>query len=422
MKSIIHFSSWEDMQRASPSTTRMMHLVTYDVQTMNGEYCPMVAVYKNRDGRHGMRITQEQYRILLDCVLNDKPQPDFMMSDEQKAQKIANDLEYNRTTRRMWNCRLKKLEDDLFPNMSLCILGECDLMQVRLSRIEKKLGINQGPGDDLGRIEQCEFYLKNTYWRLNKLDKEIYPTQKDINEMPGVITIDGWCQKFENRLGVNLAFTDLDHRLKHIEDAWECTKNAPMPSIRKLDDEISRLADIGRRLTKLEAYLFPTGFYAGSFCEIKAFPIEFRLARIEERLVVQKQGDTLCRLQHCETIVAYMEKAKPKAEETPYVCPVLKDQKALQDALQDFFGNKTTLKPVGYRFYLMGRTWEIRQIYVCHNLYEIITVDGEAELEWLMPVWELESGREFSTKPHERKVAEKETPKSKWYDWSISYE
>jgi hypothetical protein len=301
---------------------------------MNGEYNPRVMVYKSRHTTgQGYTITQEQARILQDCVLNNKTPPDFMNLEKLRNQerlyrvgsveearevlnKASNREILDEVARRNdINRRLRKLEEDLnvYPDETICPILVVDNVTQRLSQIERKLGVVKSPGDDLGRLEQCEFYLKNTYWRLNKLDEEIYPTRKDIYEMPAVITLDGWCQRLETRLGVNLAFTDVNHRLKHIEDAWCCTKAA-----------------------------------------------------------------------------------------ASYVCPELKDQKALQDGLIDLFGKKTYLKPVGYRCYLMGRSWVITDRYDSHNLYYLTTVDGENELEWLMPAQEFEGLGEFSTKPRER--------------------
>ena len=258
MKTILHFSCEALVLKVPNFIIGTAHLITYSIPCMDGEYREMVKVYRNRAGNHDNLITLEQLRILQDCVLNDKPQPEFMKSNAQKGNDIARDIMFN---------RIRKLEDDIFPNESLCILVEGNIANIRLSRIEKKLGVVMSPGDDLGRLETCEFNLKNVYWRLNRLDKEIYPTQKDVDGMKPVITLDSWMLRLEEKLGVTLAFTDMNHRLRHIEDAWECTK------------------------------------------------------------------------------MIYNGKWNPNTKEPSYVCPVLKHQQELQDALQKQFGEKKTYEP-----------------------------------------------------------------------------
>jgi hypothetical protein len=304
MKTILHFTSWEDMNQANKKTILGADLVTYDIQTMNGEYNPRVMVYKSRHTTgQGYTITQEQARILQDCVLNGKTSPDFMNLEKLRNQeclyrvgsveeareilnKVSNREILDEVARRNdINRRLKKLEDDLFPAGYVDCTGLETFHSVpvkeRLSRIERKLGVVQSPGDDLGRLEQCEFHLKNVYWRLNRLDEEIYPTRKDIYAMPATITLDGWMEKLEKKLGVNLAFTDMNHRLKHIEDAWSCTKAA-----------------------------------------------------------------------------------------ASYVCPVLKDQKELQDALQKQFGDKKIYEPKykpEQKLQVMGAVRTIKNLMLSHD-------------------------------------------------------
>jgi len=224
MKTIIHLPSWEAIQRVPNDLIAISHLITYSVQTMNGEYAPRVVVYKTRNGMQGHHISHEQLQILQDAVLNDKPLPEFMKSNWQKAQEICDELKEcrNSNSHKTIQSRLKKLESDLFPPGHYYDITSVNVPtnKDRLSIIEKKLGVVQSPGDDLGRLENCEFHLKNTYWRLRKLDDEIYPTKKDVEGMPATITYDGWMKRLEEKLGVDLAFTSIDHRLRNIEKAW----------------------------------------------------------------------------------------------------------------------------------------------------------------------------------------------------------
>jgi len=261
MKTIIHLPSWEAIQQVPNDIIAISHLITYSVQTMNGEYAPRVVVFKNRMGNEGISISYEQLQILQDAVVNDKPVPEFMKSNCQKAQEICDELrnDRNSNSQKTIQSRLKKLESELFP------AGHCYSINSvntptnadRLSRIEKKLGVVQSPGDTLGRLETCEFHLKNTHWRLRKLDDEIYPTTKDVEGMPFTTTYDGWMKRLEDKLGVDLAFTSIDHRLKHIEDAWACTKAAYNG---KWNPSIDRMESLEVRITKLEDALIPEGF------------------------------------------------------------------------------------------------------------------------------------------------------------------
>ena len=253
---IRHYESKEDFDRYCTKKDLMeSDLVSYSFE---GDY---VYVVKSRFFGNFMTLNIPRYLELVACTLKHK-------SYEVEEKKSINDF-----VRNIWNSRLKKLEVELFPAgyVDCSGLKAFDIPE-RLSRIEKKLGVVQSPGDDLGRLENCEGMLKITYWRLNRLDREIYPTQKDVDGMSATITLDGWMEKLERKLGVNLAFTDIDHRLKHIEDAWACTKMSMDKSLNSFDTHL-----------------------------------------IKE----------LC-----------------KQKEPTYVCGCLKHQQALQDALQEKFGEK----------------------------------------------------------------------------------
>jgi hypothetical protein len=89
------------------------------------------------------------------------------------------------------------------------------------------LGVIKSSGDiSLDRLENTEYHFYGITTRLGNLDNAIFPTRKEIIDMRPVTTLEGRFKRLEEKLGVNMAFTDLDHRLKHIEDAWSCTKLA----------------------------------------------------------------------------------------------------------------------------------------------------------------------------------------------------
>jgi hypothetical protein len=200
---------------------------------------------------------------------------------------------------------LVKLEKDILPNGYVDCPGLLSFSSVpineRLSRIEKKIGVVQSPGDDLGRLENCETHLKITYWRLRKLDEEIYPTQKDVDGTKATVTLDGWMDKLEKKLGVNLAFTDMNHRLKHIEDAWNCTKFA-------LDSD-------------------------------KGIQPRYQLGKY---WVYQDKSDSPLLMEYKGKVTI----SKPEVY-APYVCPPLKHQQDLQNSLQDVFGEYVPKYKVG---------------------------------------------------------------------------
>jgi hypothetical protein len=346
MKTILHFSCEALVLKVPNFIIGTAHLVTFTVPSMNGEYEDRAIVYKNRAGNQNVCISLEQLRILQDCVLNNKPQPEFMKTNTQKAQEIADELIHKRlkkleaalipkdfsidspglpisfrpfrerikritgilgyipmagdgdsaqlsiceallkekqegkdNTISFYKVRLAKMEVDLFPS------GYVDLpgltywnflpIEVRFSRIERILGVVKSPGEiSLARLENTEYHFYGITTRLGNLEIALFPTRKEIMEMKPVITLEGRFKRLEEKLGVNMAFTDLDHRLKHIEDAWQCTKAM-----------------------------------------------------------------------------------------TPYVCPVLKHQQALQDALQDAFGKQ-------YK-YQIGDTLEFTRNY---GKYETKTI------------------------------------------------
>ena len=78
MKTILHFTDRNELKLLNHHILGLAHLITYTVPCMNGDYEDRVVVYKNHAGIQGGEISHSQLKILQDCVLNDKPQPEFM--------------------------------------------------------------------------------------------------------------------------------------------------------------------------------------------------------------------------------------------------------------------------------------------------------------------------------------------------------
>lgn len=247
---IKHYESKEAYQtNCSGNDIMTSDLISYSFE---GDY---VFIVKSRYSKNDIIINIPQYLELVNCTLKNKPY-------DVEEKKSSNDF-----VRNIWNSRLKKLEDDLFPSGYADCPGinpwRAAEITERLSRIEKKLGIYKEEGCDLNRLEKCEFSLDHIKLRLNNLDVAVFSTREEIYSMKTVITLDGQFKRLEEKLGVNLAFVDMNHRLKHIEDAWKAHE-----------------------------------WHYGS------------------------------------------KNKMPYTKETPYVCLILKHQQALQDALQEKFGEK----------------------------------------------------------------------------------
>lgn len=221
---VILYESFSDYEKSSKDKIFKAYLVGYKVEVMNGDYAHQIKVVKNRYGNYGINLTQSQWEILIDCVLNDKPQPDFMKTISQEDKERDAIINF-------YKARLAKTEVDLFtagyvycpelPSFSSVTIEE------RFSRIEKILGVNQGPNDiSLARLENMEYHFNGIKTRLGTLENDIFKTFQDVMELKPITTIEGRFKRLEDKLGVDLSFTDLDHRLKHIEDAWNCTKLA----------------------------------------------------------------------------------------------------------------------------------------------------------------------------------------------------
>ena len=315
MKTILHFANQDELNTLPNNILSTAHLVTYGVPCLNSEYTDRVMVYKNRAGNQNICISQEQLSILQDCVLNDKPQPEFMKTQAQKAQDVINRLKEKDNTASFYKARLAKMEGDLFPSGYVDCPGlisyPYDKIEDRFSRIEKILGVVQSPcGISLERLENCEFYLKNIYWRLSKLDNAIYPTQKDVDCMQPVITLAGRVKRLEDKLGINLAFTDLNRSLQHIENVWNCVNLA-------IDN---KKCNVSKFKVGDTIVLGDAEYIIDYYCNDK------HVYHLHRDLNVFSGSKEFVEINF-------------KLKETPYVCPVLiKHQQALQDALQDKFG------------------------------------------------------------------------------------
>lgn len=228
MKTILHFANYDTYNQLGLSISSMAHLITYEI--FFSEYEPIrVKVVKNRNGIQGIDITKEQLLILQDCVVNDKHQPEFMMSNYQKSQKIIREENTRKEVLYIWDSRLRKLEDELFP----CGYRDCDALKniqnplcifERLSRIREKLGVELTDECSLDNLEKCEFWLKDLNKRLNNLECDIYPSAEEIFNMKPVTTLDGQLGRLEKKLGVNFIHSTIADRLTRIEATWICRK------------------------------------------------------------------------------------------------------------------------------------------------------------------------------------------------------
>lgn len=323
MKTILHFANQNDLKLLNHHILGLAHLITYTVPCMNGDYEDRVVVYKNRAGNQGKEISHIQLKILQDCVLNDKPQPEFMKSSAQKAQDAIKRMQEKQKQERddtinFYKHRLEKMEGDLFPSGYIDGPGPVtfpyDKIEDRFSRIEKMLGVVKSPGDiSLARLENVEYHFYGITTRLGNLEIAIFPTQKDVDHMRPVITLEGRFKRLEEKLGVNLAFTDLDHRLKHIEYAlkyaWNCMKSYR---------EFERILNTTPINTKGIQPMLTIGKYV-----------------VYQDTSYTSDSSVLMGFKGKVTI------GKPEIN-APYVCPVLiKHQEALQNALQDAFRKKT---------------------------------------------------------------------------------